>query len=295
MTYYAAKLSFIKKYLVPLTEEISKEPPIILAEKAIIEAPGHVKAPRRFQQWRQVKGFIDFYIGNVLKEGDRLIAFQIGKKHLRPRGTYSEKTFGEVEEEHFPASTILWSADTQTIFIEKPKRDQMSVKSIIGNLQSYLNGRLLAYGFVVLIAQLPYKSSFWELVDEYDIKYSVEFTLFAPNFLDVTSGAKELVDSNKKEYNANKTSIKYENDEGNLRIPKGDKLIDSLLAWINTGAGKWAAVVGINNKKKQISSETTSKTVDKDLPKYDAETAKEFTNKAVDTINKEETDGKTNE
>jgi hypothetical protein len=295
MTYYAARLSFIKKYLMLFTQEATKEPPIILAERAIIGAPDHVTAPRTIRQKRHVRGVIDFYIGNVLTESGRLIAFKIGKRHLRPRGTHSKKTFSEIEEEHFPASTVLWSGETQTIFIEKPKKDQMSVKSIINNLTSYLNARLAEYGYVVLIAQLPYKSAFWEIVDKYDTKYSVEFTLFAPNLFDVDSSAKELVDSNKKNYNANKTSFKVENDEGNLVIPKNSKLINDILAYINAGAGKWVTIVGIGGERNTISSESDSKTIDKDLSKYDAETAKEFTSKAVDTINKEDADGTNNE
>jgi hypothetical protein len=291
MTYYAARMSFIKT-LKFFTQEATTEPPIILAEKAIIAAPDHIEAPRLIPERRQVKGYVDFYIGNILPlepEGKRLIAFKIGKKHLRARGTHSEKKFGEVEEEHFPASTVLWSADSQIIFIEKPKKDQMSVNSIINNLQTYLSGRLQAYGYVVFIAQLPYKSTFWELIDKYDIKYSVEFTLFAPNFLGVSSGAKDLVDSNKKDYNADKTSIKLENEEGNLQIKRGNKKIEDILTYIVAGAGRWNAVVGTDAGKKHINSEADSKTLDKNLSKYDAETAKEFTSKAVDSINEEET------
>jgi hypothetical protein len=284
MTYYAAKMSFIKRSLIFFTQEAITESPIILAEKAIIEAPGHVTAPQTSQKWRQVKGHIDFYIGNVLNEEDRLIAFQIAKKRIRPRGTYSDKTFGEVEEEHFPASTILWSRDTQTILIEKPGKDQMTVKSIIKNLISYLNGRLAEYGYVMLIAQLPYKSTFWQIVDKYETKYSIEFILFAPNFLDAGSSARELAESNKKEFGANKTSIKIMNEEGRLQIRKGIKFIEECLARIDTGTGKWVIWVGIDNKRKPISSESDSKVLEKDLPEYNMEIVKDFTAKAIESI-----------
>lgn len=267
---------------------MAQEPPIILAEKAIIQAPDHIQAHRIIPQKRQVKGIIDFYIGDVKTEGDRLIAFKISKKHLRPKGTFSKRKFGEELEDHFPASIVLWSAESQMIFIEKPKKDQMSVISIINNLQAYLNGRLLSHGFVVLIAPLQYKSSFWEVIDKYDIKYSVEFTLFAPNFLDATSSARDIVECNKKDYNANKTSFKLENDEGNLQIQKDDNFIGSLLAWIVAGAGKWVAEVGTESGKKSISSETNSRTLDRNLSKYEVETAKEFTDKAVESIRKED-------
>jgi len=125
MTYYAAKMSFIKKYLQPIDQ--TSESPIILAELAIMAAPEHVKAPR-FQPMRRVKGYIDFYIGDTLTKVDiltkeeRLIAFKISKMRFLARDTLSKKKFGKVELEHFPPSVVLWSAASQTIFIEKPKK-----------------------------------------------------------------------------------------------------------------------------------------------------------------------------
>lgn len=293
MTYFAARMSFIKKYLTTL-EEASEEP-IILAEKAIISAPEHVK-PHRISKQRKVKGIIDFYIGDILKTKEgRLIAFRISKKYIRPKGTFSDRKFHEELEDHFPPSNILWSAESQIILIERPKKDQMSIRSIINNLQSYLNGRLVQYGYVVLIAQLPYESSFWDLIEKYDTKYSIEFTLFAPNLLDVSSSARDLVRDNKENYNADKTSFRLINDGGNLKIPKDNKFINNILLWIIAGAGRWAAVVGVGNgKKKKISSETNPKTIDADLSKYDENTAMEFTNKSIEAID-EKLKGKNNE
>lgn len=286
MTYYAARLSFFKPPQTGFVTEKSQDPPIILAEKFLISGPDHIKMRRISPERRYVKGQIEFYIGNVLTEGSRLIAFKIGKKKLRPRGTHSKKTFREVEEEHYPASTVLWSAESQIIFIEKPKKDQMSVNSIITNIQYYLNGVLLAYGYAVSIAPLTHKSTFWDVVDNYDKIYSVEFRLFAPNLLDFSKTAKDLVKSMKDDYNANETSIRLSNDNGKLLIPKEDNLILNLLEWIAAGAGKWFAKVDKNGKKSSINSDSGSKKLDKDLPEYDVKTAKNFTSDAVDSVSK---------
>ncbi len=288
MTYTAARMSFLKTSQTTLTQETPKDPPIILAEKFLISGPDHITAPRMVHNMRRAKGRVDFYIGNFLTENSRLIAFKIGKKKLRPLGIHSKRTFKNIEQEHFPSSTVLWSADTQIILIEKPKKDQMRVKSIINNLQSYLSSLLIAYGFTVIIEPLTYKSTFWDVIDKYDRIYSVEFTLTAPNFLGLSEGAKELVSNTKENYNADRTSLKLASEEGNLQIRKGNSLVESLLSWIVPGAGRWVAYVGLNAKKIPIRSESAPKTLNEELPKYDAEIAKEFTSKAVDSIDEKQ-------
>lgn len=292
MTYYAARMSFIKSRQLIITPEKTQEKPIILAEKFLITGPDHIKAHRISPERRYIKGQVEFYIGNVLTEESRLIAFKIGKRRLRTRGTHSKKTFGEVEEEHFPASTVLWSAESQIILIEKPKKDQMSVKAIINSLQDYLNGVLLVYGYAVLIAPLTHKAAFWNVVDKHKKIYSVEFKLFAPNLFNFSDTAKDLVDTTKEKYNAQETSIKIANEKGNLLVQKDDRLIISLLEWIAPGAGKWIVSFDADGKKRKVDSDSGSRILDKTLPKYDAQTAKDFTTNAVDTMDNPDSDDK---
>ena len=279
MTYYAARLSFNKSSQTSITQEVSKEPPLILAERLLITGPEPSAAPRIR---RHVKGRIDFYIGNFLTEGSRLIAFKIGKKKIRPRGTYSKKIFQEINEDHYPANTVIWSAERQIILIEKPKKDQMSVRSIINSLQDYLNGLLLVYGYAVSIELLTHKSTFWEVIEKYEKIYNIEFTLFAPNFLDFSKSVRELLKGLDEDYNANETSMKLSNKGGNLKIRKDDNMVTKFLEWITNGAGRWSATVESDGKKIPVSSESGSKVLNKDLSSYDVETAKEFSKKAKD-------------
>lgn len=288
MTYYAALLSFFKPAQRIFTLEESDEPPIILAERFIISGPDHIKTQRILQDRRYAKGKIEFYIGNILVEDSRLKAFKIGKRKLRPRGTHNKKIFYTIEEEHYPASTVIWDAESQIIFIEKPKKDQMSVKAIIDNLEVYLNNKLLAYNYAVSIAPITHKATFWDVIDAHKKIYSVEFRLFAPNLLDFSKTAKELVKSTKDTCNANETIIKVVNPNGGLSIPKNDGLISSLLDWITAGAGKWLIVVDKNGKRHHVNSDAGSKKLDKELSEsdYNIETVKSFTNEAVELARK---------
>ena len=59
---------------------------------------------------------------------------------------------------------------------------------------------------------------------------------------------------------------------------------------ITSGAGEWFVWVGIDNKRKLISSETDSKALDEDLPEYNTKAAKDFTCKAIVSIEDEESD-----
>ncbi len=286
VAYYAARLSFFKPPQTSFVLEETRESPIILAERFIISGPDHIKTQRVSQKRKYAKGKIEFYIGDVLVEGSRLKAFKIAKRKLRPRSMHSKKQFQSVEEEHYPASTVLWDAESQIIFIEKPKKDEMSVNAIINNLQAYLNSKLLAYNYAVSIAPLTYTSAFWNVIDSHNKIYSVEFRLFAPNLFDFSKTAKELVKSTKDTCNANETIIKVVNPNGGLLVPKNNGLISSLLEWITAGAGKWIIVADENGKKQHVNSDSGQKKLDKDLPDYDIESVKSFTSEVVELARK---------
>lgn len=285
MTYYAARLSFLKTSQTSFTKVKSDEPPIVLAEKLLINGPDHYEVPRKR---RHIRGRVDFYLGNFLTEGPRLIAFKIGRRKLTKLGAHSDRVFKDVEVEDYPASTVLWSAENQIILIEKPKKDQMSAESIKVSLQDHLNGLLLAYGYAVLIELVKHKSAFWEVIDKHEKIYSIEFVLFAPNFLDSDKSTKELVKSMKEDYDSNETSIKIANENGNLVVNKDDLLISGFLKWIAAGTGKWTALVGSGGEEVSINSDIGPKMLEGKLVNYNAETAKEFTKKTVDSIEKEE-------
>ena len=122
MAYYAARLSFFKPPQTSFVLEETKEPPIILAERFIISGPDHIKTQQVSQKRKYAKGKIEFYIGDVLEEESRLKAFKIAKRKLRPRSMHNKKQFQSVKEEHYPASTVLWDAKSQIIFIENRKK-----------------------------------------------------------------------------------------------------------------------------------------------------------------------------
>jgi hypothetical protein len=288
LTYYAAMLNFFKSRQEALVKSVSDKSPIVLAEELLINGPDHYNKPRTRGTRHFERGLIDFCIGDFLTdESSRLIAFKIGRRKLKDKTEFSKKRFKKVEIEDYPTTTILWGAEQQIIFIEKQTRDSIKIDSLINSFQSYLNGLLLAYGWSVSIALKTYESDFWKIVDQYPEIYSVEFTLFAPNFIgDLSRDTKDLLNGIKESYNADETVMLISNKDAKLVLPKNDNVVAKFLSWIALGAGQWAAYVKSNGKRLLIKSTTASRTLNKELDKYDKETAKDFTKKAIEDMNK---------
>lgn len=288
MAYYAAMLNFFKSQQEALVKTKSDKTPIILAEELLINGPDHYSKPRIRGTRHFERGLIDFCIGDFLTdENSRLVAFKIGRKKLKDKTEFAKKKFKKIEIEDYPTTTILWGADQQIMFIEKQTKDAISIDSLINSFQSYLNGLLLAYGWSVSIALKTYESDFWKMTTQYKEIYSIEFTLFAPNFIgDLSRDTRDLLNGIKESYNADETVMLISNKDARLVIPKDDKIITKFLSWIALGAGQWAAYVKSNGKKILIKSTTASKTLNKELDEYELETAKDFTKKAIEDMNR---------
>jgi hypothetical protein len=281
-------LNFFKSRQEALVKIKSDKSSIILAEELLINGPDHYNKPRTRGTRHFERGLVDFCIGDFLTdEASRLIAFKIGRKKLKDKTEFSKKKFKKVEIEDYPTTTILWGAEQQLIFIEKQTRDSINIDSLINSFQSYLNGLLLAYGWSVSIALNTYEKDFWKTMDQYPEIYSVEFTLFAPNFIgDLSRDTRDLLNDIKESYNADETVMLISNKDARLILPKNDRVVAKFLSWISLGAGQWAAYVKSNGKRLLIKSTTASRTLNKELDKYDKETVKDFTKKAIEDMNR---------
>jgi len=291
MTYYAAMLSFFKpsQSLFPTD---TTESPIILAEKLLIEGPEHYNVPKKARR-HFTQGLIDLYIGDFLVDNmGRLIAFKIGRRKLKKRTVFSNKKFKTLAEDDYPPLTILWVSKSQIILIEKMTKDQISIDSLVRSFESYLNGLMAGYGLAVSIELKTKKSKFWDVIDQYEDIFKVEFTLIAPNFIgDAHKDTKAMLDGIKEEFNASKTVLSVSNDRGQLKIQRNNGQISNFLAWIARGAGSW--IVDVKSRGKRITiinSASASMKVNIDLEEYNLDKAKDASDQAVNIIDKTEDD-----
>lgn len=97
------------------------------------------------------------------------------------------------------------------------------------------------YELRVFLEPLTEKMDFWKAVESYRYLYEVNFELHMPNFLGNTQKEiKEVLDMFKTGYNATGVSNQISNEDGKLKIPMDDQLINTNLEWITNGGGAWS-------------------------------------------------------
>ena len=268
--------------MVKQTTEID---PIILAGKLLMDGPGSFDAPRN-RQGGITRGFMDFYVGIFLMdECERLIAFRIGRRKPVRISRYSDKTFRETEEEDYPNATIIWIKDQQIILIEKLSQNLINIEALVNSLKEHLNKLLRVYDLEVSIALLTDRTTFWEVMSNYEKIYNIEFILFSPNFIgDFHKDTKEILEELKSNYNANETTLSISNEEGNLTVQRENSIISKMLDWVVDGGGEWNVKVRSEGKKTTINSTLGSKSINLELDGYDVESVKNLVSIASDLI-----------
>lgn len=293
MVYDLARLSFHKlpqQTLEPVhTEPITK--PIIVAEK-LLQSNKTYLAPRTYQKrgGKRIehvrRGYVDIVIRSFLidrnkkvdsgKDDCRLLAFKIGRPSKTKITSCSEDEFEEFEEEDYPNIKVIWIREQQLISIERKPTIFSKPELIINSLEDHLNNLLQKYGLGVSIALLSREAPFWDCIKTYQNRiYEVNFILFAPNFFgNLHTTTKEMLESVRQTYSAEKLKVGIENDQGKLTVMSDDKQTSNYLLWIGEGGGKWSIkVMGNTGKKETIKSSDSTRSVSVEFDEYSIDSA----------------------
>jgi len=285
MTYYAARLSFfpaVQKIL--SSSKKSDKMPIKLAERLIIESDGVYNAPKR--KGHTERGFLDFSLAEILTDDDsNLIAFKLCPRKLTRYNDVKNKKLKRLEFEDHPDSNVVWVAKEQLIFVEKPKKYNVNMESILASFADYLNKMLRDYELEVNIIPITNESMFWDVIGTGKKIYEVEFSLIAPNFIGgFNHNIREILQGSKDLYNSSKTTFGISNNDGDLRISQEDPAVVGMLLWVADGGGNWRIKTLSGRRKTEKTSAEGPVKVDADLEEYDTISIHAFVERALSIL-----------
>lgn len=164
---------------------------------------------------------------------DNIIYCQLAKKTQMETYSLTGNKIEMMPIESYPPLNVFINLSKQQFAVEMNTSimNEETVESTIKKLFSSLTK-----SFSVFINVVQDRKGFWELIDNDDDIKEIQFDLIAPNFLDATGAANELVNSAKMGLNADSVNLTFKNKHGKLSAKMS--YIDSFVKY-SSSAGSW--------------------------------------------------------
>ena len=189
-------------------------------------------------------------------------------------GKFSRKRFAEIhqkESDDFETKKVEdWpfleficdtTPDVQVLVIRFLSSVVKQPSIISKALTEIVNGELWKHGYSVHFNPVVRGDTFWELVEESSEIYRLAFCLSSPNILGANDEAHEALGEVQKAFNNTELTIAFENEKGQLKVPKNR--VETYREYADKGLGTWELVVkrvkGRGSKKRVKSSERAAK------------------------------------
>lgn len=197
--------------------------------------------------------------------------FYLGKIAKLKKQQTGEKIPGDViefEHDTWIPITVIFDVESQHIFVGKDWRFG-TAEQIMKSIQAALTEPVLAnYNHKVFVEGKSEPEKFWNLADEKNRIYRLEFKLISPNILDTNKKARDALESLKDIFGQEEIDISLKNETGGLKIPQ--EPVSDYLDYIAEGEGSWKMVAeGDRGGKKSYSSNEVVDTVN--LPSVENE------------------------
>lgn len=177
------------------------------------------------------------------------VYLQLGKQKIYDKDILLTNKFDVTQDVSHPNIDILINRETQEIYIQYKKEPFSTISSAVAVITYFLNS-LITQDFTVELMPSSETKNFWNVIEKYqnDLITSVSFELLAPNFLDASSNAADIVKMLHKDKNVEKFEISLYSETGILI----DKSFNSYVDYTSSGAGRWKLKVKEKGKKRKI-------------------------------------------
>lgn len=254
LEYFRYLLSPLKQSRLAFVEELSREEVIrkIFSSEKIYTFP--------YGRNKGTFGFVTKLIHNKKAFG-RIGRQKKTKLHLSPAEGFQEK-----QEEDWPGSHIFINLDDEKTTGQTEKSGQViaiqSNRAVISNptnclraLADKINQEVREYGYYLTINPiLQEKKNFWSVVDKYDGHIKKVVLIYTPpNLFELKNKLEDDLKRANENFNTTKTEIVLENNSGDLRLPRENRLLKESAEYVDQGGGGY--IIRMKDGKEIIKSE----------------------------------------
>ena len=217
-------------------------------------------------------------------DNDILLGGKIGRESNKKIPILQDGVLVKVPTQTYPYVFFFINREEQLILVEHNTTAFPDELTVFKHIIKHINRDIWRYGLEVDIKPLTTKGAFWNLVDNANKIYSINFILKAPNFLGkIYSNLKDVLNHEKEESNANQIEYKRSNEAGELKILP-TAFNEQAVGWAEDGGGDWVLEIKssqTSNRKQTYKSQEHLAffEVDLELTSADTESLKQIYNK----------------
>ncbi len=190
----------------------------------------------------------------LIAQKDNYIIGKLGKKSSIKRNLPPEKKFEETREESWPYCTIIINTNPdhgrgQKIAFEYKSNVFTSPHEQLKHFQDELNTYLFSFGYALSINPITQDQEFWKIIDQNkDRIEELTFSFNTPNLFELKNSLSEDLKGLQNEYSSTRVSLKLENPDGRLVVPK-NRLTNESVDYIAKGGGEYSVKIKGRAKK----------------------------------------------
>lgn len=180
--------------------------------------------------------------------------FKFAKEIKRTVNQANSSDIEETEISDYPWCLIIVDTKNQIFLISKNSQISSNIAVQKNYIAKAISSLLDTYHISLQLELMTNKNIFWESISQNsgDIRF-VELKLISPNLLGQSYSTTNLLNELKKECNNDSMTWKFENSQGNLKVPFNSKFFKDLLEYISNGCGSWK--IKTKSYQKPITSE----------------------------------------
>lgn len=144
----------------------------------------------------------------------------------------------EIPEIEYPYSYFVGKLSKNILCIEIKTKVFNEPEKIRDLLSKMVTEKISSEGYICTFETIDEKQAFWTTIDSAKKIYFIELRLNSPNLFDANRNAREYLKSLQDEFNNTSSTIKLENEDGNLKFAKTAENKD-YVEYIEGGAGRW--------------------------------------------------------
>jgi hypothetical protein len=199
------------------------------------------------------------------KQNNNYIVARLGRKSLIKRILPPNEQFEETKEENWPYCEVLFNLNKDP---DKGQKIAFEYKSYIFSspyeqlkiFADEINSHLMLTGYAISINPVTKEKKFWDLIKEHKGKIEkLSLSFNAPNLFGLKSSFNEELKEAQKEFNLTKTTVEFENPNGELLIPENAELVKQGVEYITKGGGEYSIKIK-GHGRKVISSKNNIET-----------------------------------